>query len=198
MLSSGIECCKWGCGCTRWFSMGGRILKGSVLMCMRPCWTWWWGMLAFAAFLELVSAIVVAWYPCILIFCSFVLPILPTLWTFSSALMLLAVNGSQKGLAYSSTGRTNAMYAVFLSLSFVVLMFCLRKPKVLLALLQTSVMWASQQRSAVILTPRYFSSVSVPRVWPWSWYCEGRTIRHLVMFTAMHFFPVYQAAKVLL
>ena len=121
-------------------------------------------MLAFAAFLELVNAIVVAWCPCMLIFCSFVLPTLPTLWTFSNALMLLAVNGSQKGLAYSSTGCTNALYAVFPSLSFVVLMFRLRKPKVLLVLLQTSVMWASQRRSAVILTPRYFTSVSVPRM----------------------------------
>ena len=47
-------------------------------------------------------------------------------------------------------------------------MFRLRKPKVLLALMQTSVIWASQRKSAVILTlRRYFASVPVPRVWPW-------------------------------
>ena len=100
---------------------------------------------------------------------------------------MLSVNGSQTGLTYPSTGRTITWYAAFLSLSFVVLMFRLRKPKVLLASLQTSVMRASQRRSAVILTPGYFASVSVLGVWPWSWYCDGRTVRHLVMFTAVHF-----------
>ena len=101
--------------------------------------------------------------------------------------MLLAVNGSQTGLAYSSTGRTKALYAAFFSLSLVVLTFRLRKPRVLLALLQISVMWASQRRSAVIWTPRYFASMSVARVWPWSWYCDGRAVRRLVMFIAVQF-----------
>ena len=110
------------------------------------------------------------------------------LWTLSSALMLLAVNGSQTGLAYSNTGRTNALHAAFFRLSFVVLMFRLRRPKVLSALLQTSVIWASQWRSEVILTPRYFASISVLRVRPWSWYCDGRTVLRLMIFTVVHFY----------
>ena len=50
-------------------------------MCMRPWWYLWKtggdrGVLAFAAFLELANAVVVAWCPRTLIFCSFVLPTL--------------------------------------------------------------------------------------------------------------------------
>ena len=65
--------------------------------------------------------------------------LLPTSQPFPGALILLHVKGPQTGLAYSSTGRTNALNAAFFSLSFVVLMLRLRKPRVLLALLQTSV-----------------------------------------------------------
>ena len=59
-------------------------------------------------------------------------------------------------------------------------------PEVLLILLQTSVMWAFHWRSEVILIPRYFSSVSMIRVWPWSWYYDGRTEWHRIMLTAVH------------
>ena len=102
--------------------------------------------------LSRVANAVVAWCPRTLIFCSSVLPttVLPTtvlprgnrLWTFSSALMLFAANGSQTGLAYSSTGCTKAFYAAFLSLSFVILMFHLRKPKV----------WCFSAYSMMVLT----------------------------------------------
>ena len=56
--------------------------------------------------------------------------------------MLFAVNGSQTGLAYSSTGCTKALYAAFLSLSFIILMFRLRKPKV----------WCFSAYSMMVLT----------------------------------------------
>ena len=57
-------------------------------------------------------------------------------------------------------------------------------------------LWASQQRSEVIFTPRYFASVSVLRVWPWSWNCNGRTMWRWVMSNAVHFggwnFDIFQ------
>jgi len=88
---------------------------------------------------------------------------------------------------------TNALYAAFcfcqfcfLNLSFVVLMFRLRKPRVLLASLQTSVIWASQRKSAMILTEAVFclrfctQSVAVAEK-----YCDGGAVRRLVMFIAV-------------
>ena len=90
MLSSWMDCCRWGCECAGLFSW---ILRGSVLTrcgwgpgeTCRRCW----GVLAFSTFLVLASAVVVAWCPRMLIFCSLVLP------TLLPALMLLAMKRSQ-------------------------------------------------------------------------------------------------------
>ena len=50
------------------------------------------------------------------------------------------------------------------SITLVILMLHLRKNRIFLALLQTSVIWEFQRRSRVIVTPRYFASVSVLRM----------------------------------
>ena len=78
----------------------------------------------------------------------------------SSAIMLLAVKGSQAGLAYSGTGHTNALYAVFFSLSFVVLCCIWGSPGSCWLCCRPQ-WYEPHQRSEVILTPRYFATVSV-------------------------------------
>ena len=57
MLPSGMGHRRWGCECAGWFSWGGRIVRGSVLI--RCGWdnggTYsyrrWWSMFSFSAFL---------------------------------------------------------------------------------------------------------------------------------------------------
>ena len=154
------------------FSEGNQLVMDNVLT-----WCGWdrggicrrhWGTLAFSAALVLANAVVLAVSTHADLLQSCFTYLAACLWTFSSALMLWAVKGSHTGLAYSSTGLIleHALYAAFLSFSLVILILHLRKPRVFLALLQTSVIWESQRRSTVILTPTYFASGSVLRVWP--------------------------------
>ena len=89
--------------------------------------------------------------------------------TFSIFLICPSLYGSQTVHAYSSVGRTIALYAISLSLMLLTFRFLRRKPSVLLALV---VMWTwkSQSRSCAIVTPRYFAEVTLARVWLCNWY----------------------------
>ena len=127
----------------------------------------------------LATAVVFAWCPHTLVF--WVLSVQPS---YCPPLNLFPVPWSccmwrdpRRGWHTLAQVVRMPLNVAFFSLSFMVLMVLMlrpRKPRVLLALLHTSVVWTSHLGSEVILTPRYFACVSVLRVWPWSWwrYCD--------------------------
>ena len=78
-----------------------------------------------------------------LLWCLLVTKRAARLYTISNFLMFLSVCGSQTALAYSTKGRTRVKYACCFMATDPMFSFHRRKPMVLLALAQTSLMWLS-------------------------------------------------------
>jgi hypothetical protein len=66
------------------------------------------------------------------------------------------------------SGADKGQIGAFLGCRDLTSSFCIRKPRVLFARLVTLAMWEDQLRSDAMVTPKYFASSTVLRVWPWS------------------------------
>ena len=77
------------------------------------------------------------------------------LWTFSRAAISFWRYGSQAALAYSSFGRTRALYAVTLTSLGQLHKFLLIMPSTPLALPAMDVICFDHFKSSVMVTPRY-------------------------------------------
>ena len=79
--------------------------------------------------------------------------------------MFLWIGGSYTVLAYSTRGLTRVKLDCCLMASDLIFRNLRRKPRVLLAFAHVSIMWLSQFRSSVIVTPRYLADVTLASVW---------------------------------
>ena len=86
----------------------------------------------------------------------------------------IKTNGFHAENAYSTWGRTRALKAVYLISLFLVLIFLLTKPSVLLAVPLTLCLCWFKERLLPMSTPKYLELETDSRTWPCKWYSADK------------------------